>query len=92
MRNPHHQFQARALLLGAMFSLAASAFFFWLLYVRYLNVEFNELGRFFNAEEQVVQTDSAFVWCLPAFGFLVLAAALMALRKRRRRTGPSVCK
>lgn len=70
---------------GIVLSLAASAFFFWLWVDRYLRVDFNELGRHYDAEAQVVFTDAAFVWCLPAIGFLLLAAALIAVRLRRRR-------
>lgn len=70
---------------GIVLSLAASAFFFWLWVDRYLRVDFNELGRHFDAEAQVVLTDSAFVWGLPAFGFLLVAAVQIAVRLRRRR-------
>lgn len=74
---------------GIVLSLAASAFFFWLWVDRYLRVDFNELGRHYDAEAQVVLTDAAFVWCLPAIGFLLLAAALIAVRLRRRRAEPA---
>ncbi|WP_295637659.1 hypothetical protein [uncultured Methylibium sp.] len=70
---------------GVVLSLAASAFFFWLWVDLYLRVDFNELGRHYDAEAQVVVTDSAFVWGLPAIGFLLLAAAQIAVRLRRRR-------
>lgn len=79
----------RVLSTGILLSLAASAFFFWLWVDRYLLVDFNELGRHYDAEAQVVFTDAAFVWCLPAIGFLLLAAALIAVRLRRRRAEPA---
>ncbi len=58
-------------------ALAASAFFFWLWYERYWSIEFNELGRYYDAQHQVVYTDAAMVWGLPAFGFLLIAVAMM---------------
>lgn len=54
--------------------LAFSAFFFWLWYERYLSIEFNELGRYYDAEAQMVYTDAAFIWCFPVVVFLFLAA------------------
>jgi hypothetical protein len=75
----------RVFSLGVVLSLLASAFFFWVWYFRCLRLEFNELGRYYDAENQVVYTDAGFVWCLPAFGFLVVAASLMLYRKWRSR-------
>jgi hypothetical protein len=60
--------------------LATSAFFFWLWYERYLRIEFNELGRYYDAENQIVYTDTGFVWCIPAFGFLLAALTLITTR------------
>lgn len=51
---------------GAGVSLALSAFFFWLWYEQYLRWDFNELGRYYDAVDGVVYTDSGFVWVLPA--------------------------
>lgn len=70
-----------------MLSLVAASFFFWIWYERYLSIEFNELGRYYDAETQVVHTDSSFVWCIPAFGFLLAAALQLACRVWRRRAG-----
>lgn len=75
----------RVLSLGVVLSLAASAMFFWIWYERYLAIDFNELGRYYDAEAQIVYTDAAFVWCLPAFGFLLLATVKIAYRLWRRR-------
>lgn len=75
----------RVISLGVAVCLAASAFFFWVWYFRYLRLEFNELGRYFDAENEIVYTDPGFVWCLPAFALLFLAAAKIAYRVRRRR-------
>jgi hypothetical protein len=69
--------------------VVASAFFFWLWYEQHLRHEFNELGRYYDAENQVVYTDAGFVWCFPAFGFLVIACILVAVRLRRRIASPS---
>ncbi|MDM0008231.1 hypothetical protein QTI51_25895 [Variovorax sp. J22G73] len=66
-------------------SLAASAFFFWAWYERYLRWDFNELGRYYDADTQTVYTTSGFAWALPAFGCLLLAVALLARAWRRRR-------
>jgi hypothetical protein len=70
---------------GVIVLLALSAFFFWLWYERYLRLEFNELGRYYDATNQIVYTDAGFVWCLPAFGFLLWALATVAARLWRRR-------
>ena len=70
---------------GVVLALAASAVFFWVWYARYLGVDFNELGRHYDADAQVVTTDSAFVWGLPAVGCLLVALALIGHRLWRRR-------
>jgi len=83
----------RAFSLGALISLGLSMPFYWLWYERYLRIEFNELGRYYDAETQTVYTDAAFVWCLPAFGFLALAVANVAyrlLRRHRARTASGI--
>lgn len=85
MKSTNHQPAIRLFSTGVVLSLAASALFFWLWYKRYLAIGFNELGRYYEAAPQVVYTDSAFVWCLPAFGFLLLAAVQIAFRTRRHR-------
>jgi hypothetical protein len=77
-----------AALIGPVLSLAASAFFFWAWYDRYLRRDFNELGRFYDPECLCVYTTSGFVWVLPACGFLLLALWLAARAMRRAR----VCK
>lgn len=64
--------------------LAASAFFFWLWYEQYLRYEFNELGRYYDADNQIVHTDAGFIWCLPAFGLLLIAFVLVLVRIRWR--------
>lgn len=69
---------------GAALSLAASAVCFWLWYDHYLRIDFNELGRYHDPETQVVYTDAAFVWGVLGFGLLLAAAALWAIRHRRR--------
>ena len=54
-----------------MWSFAASIICFWFWYVLYFGLDFNELGRSFDQENQVVFTDSAFVWGFPTLGFLL---------------------
>ncbi|MGP0171636.1 hypothetical protein ACSVIJ_07100 [Pseudomonas sp. NCHU5208] len=71
--------------IGVVLSLLASGFFFWVWYFRYLRLEFNELGRYYDAENQVVYTDAGFVWCLPAFGLLAVAVTQISYRLWRRR-------
>jgi hypothetical protein len=77
----------RILTIGFVLSLAASAFFFWVWYERYLRLDFNELGRYYDAETQIVYTDAGFVWSLPAFGFLFLALLRLIIALRRRHRG-----
>lgn len=70
---------------GVVLALVASALFFRVWYARHLGVDFNELGRHYDADAQVVTTDSAFVWGLLAVGCLLVALALIGHRLRRRR-------
>ena len=51
----------RIITIGFVLSLAASAFFFWVWYERYLRWDFNELGRYYDDENQIVYTDAGFV-------------------------------
>ncbi|WP_439537445.1 hypothetical protein [Methyloversatilis sp.] len=85
MTDPKQARPARLFSRGVVLALVASALFFWVWYARYLSVDFNELGRHYDAEAQVVATDSAFVWGLPAVGCLLVALALMGRRLWRRR-------
>lgn len=71
--------------IGFVLSLCASAFFFWVWYERYLRFDFNELGRYYDAEQQIVYTDAGFVWALPAFGFLLVALFKLVIAAWRRR-------
>ena len=75
----------RIVTIGFVLSLAASAFFFWVWYERYLRLDFNELGRYYDVEAQIVYTDAGFVWALPAFGFLFLALLRLAVAAWRAR-------
>ena len=68
---------------GAGVCLLLSAFCFWLWYDLYLRRDFNELGRDYDPVDQVVYTDSAFVWIVPAL-LLLAAGAWLAWRARRR--------
>lgn len=72
---------------GVVLPLAASLPFFWLWYARYLTIEFNELGRHYDTAMQTVHTDAAFVWCLPALGFLLIAVVNL-VRTARRKASP----
>ena len=63
--------------------LLLSAFCFWLWYDLYLIRDFNELGRDYDPVDQVVYTDSGFVWIVPAL-LLLAAGAWLAWRARRR--------
>ncbi|MNX64518.1 hypothetical protein D3C86_955460 [compost metagenome] len=67
----------------AVASLALSAFFFYAWYAQYLKWDFNELGRYYDPVDQVVYTDSGFVWVLPA-GVLLVVGLLYAWRGWRR--------
>jgi hypothetical protein len=75
----------RIVTIGFVLALAASAFFFWVWYERYLRLDFNELGRYYDEVDQIVYTDSGFVWVLPAIGFLLLALVRLAIALWRRR-------
>jgi hypothetical protein len=66
-------------------SLATSAFFFWVWYERYLRFDCNELGRYYDAENQIVYTDAGFVWLLPALGLLIITLLRLFVAIRRRR-------
>jgi len=68
---------------AALVSLALSSVFFYAWYAQYLRWEFNELGRYYDSVEQVVYTDSGFVWVLPA-GVLLAAGLMFAWRGWRR--------
>ena len=81
--------RAKVIPFAAVLSCAASVFFFWIWYERYLSIDFNALGRHYDAEARIVYTDAAFVWCIPAFMFLLLAVGLVAARVWRRRTDSS---
>ena len=78
----------RIITVSFVLSLAASAFFFWVWYERYLRWDFNELGRYYDAENEIVYTDAGFVWALPAFGFSIVALLrLFVAIWRRKRSG-----
>jgi len=68
---------------AALISLALSAVCFYAWYAQYLRWEFNELGRYYDPIEQVVYTDSGFVWVLPA-GLLLAVGVMFAWRGWRR--------
>ena len=87
MKNPMQGQSFKLRSIGIVLCLAASAFFFWLWYERYLRIDFNELGRYYDPETQIVYTDSAFVWCLPALGFLLFAVVQGGFLIWRRRAG-----
>jgi hypothetical protein len=76
----------RTAIVGAVLSAALSAFFFWIFYERYLRLDFNELGRFYDAETQIVYTDAGFVWAVPAAVFLTLAVGCLVVAARRSRS------
>ena len=63
---------------GAGACLLLSAFCFWLWYDLYLIRDFNELGRDYDPVDQVVYTDSGFVWIVPALLLLAAGAWLAA--------------
>ncbi len=68
---------------AALLNLALSAIFFYAWYAQYWRWDFNELGRYYDPVEQVVYTDSGFVWVLPA-GALLGVGLLCAWRGWRR--------
>ena len=68
---------------AAGISLALSALFFYAWYAQYLRWDFNELGRYYDPVDQVVYTDSGFVWILPA-GAMLAVGLLCAWRGWRR--------
>lgn len=57
---------------AALLWLCLSALFFYAWATRYLMRDFNELGRHYDPVDQIVYTEAAAVWVLPA------ALALMA--------------
>ncbi len=59
-----------------------SAFFFWVFYERFYRFDFNELGRYYDAETDTVYTSSGFVWILPAVFFLLPGLFLLLFRKK----------
>lgn len=59
-----------------------AALLFWLWHERYVAIDFNELGRHYDAATQTVHTDAAFVWCLPALGFLLIAVVNLVRQHR----------
>lgn len=68
---------------AAVVCLALSAVCFYAWYARALRWQFNELGRHYDPVEQVVYTESGFVWVLPA-GALLCLGLLFAWRGWRR--------
>ena len=50
-----------------------SLLFFWIWYERYLRWDFNELGRCYDPQTDMVYTESGFVWSIPVFAFLLLS-------------------
>lgn len=85
MKNRTTEKSGSIITVGLALLFATSAFFFWVWYERYLRLDFNELGRYYDAETQTVYTDAGFVWSLPAFGFLLLAIAKLVFSIWRRR-------
>jgi hypothetical protein len=75
---------ARAAVLGWIAGAAAAVSIVCggLGYRHYLALEFNELGRHFDEQAQVVITDSAFAWFVPTGGFALLAVLSWRLRSR----------
>ena len=63
----------------ALLFFCLSMFFFWVWYERYLRWDFNELGRYYDAESQTVYTESGFIWSIPTFIFLLMS--LISARK-----------
>ena len=68
--------------LKSLISLCLSVFFFWTWYEHYLRWDFNELGRYYDAESQIVYTDSAFIWVIPAVLFLLVSVWGIVRRSR----------
>jgi len=64
--------------------LSLAAFFFWVWYERYLSLDFNELGRYYDSEADIVYTDAGSVWALPTFVFSFLSAIRLAFAIRLR--------
>jgi len=88
MTDPGKPKPRRIITVSFVLSLAASAFFFWVWYERYLRWDFNELGRYYDDVNQIVYTDAGFVWMLPAFGFLIVALIrLFVAIWRRKQSG-----
>nr|WP_315845817.1 hypothetical protein [uncultured Achromobacter sp.] len=68
---------------AAALCLPLSAFFYYVWYAFYLKWDFNELGRYYDPDDQVVYTSSGFVWVVPAT--LLLAAGLLCAWRGWRR-------
>ena len=93
MKSPtQHSQRPRLLSAGSVLCFLASLFFFWVWYQRYLKIDFNALGRYYDETNQIVYTDSAFVWVVPATLFLVagFSGLLRAYLRRRGHRGNHV--
>lgn len=94
MPNPpiKHSRQPRLHGAGPALCFLVSSLFFWVWYERYVKIEFNELGRYYDETNQVVYTDSAFVWIVPATLFLIagLFGLLRACQRGRAHRGNDV--
>ena len=95
MSNPSQKFKSKGTpaafvtILSAFACMAISALCFSYYYIRYLKWDFNELGRYYDAEHQIVYTTSAGIWISPALAFLMatLILALLSYFIHRRNKG-----
>lgn len=71
----------------AILWLALAAFFGYIWYERYLRIDFNELGRYWDSEAEMVYTEGGFVWAIPTAIFLIcgIRAAIRHRNAAKRR-------
>lgn len=79
---PKRSFWKTLFFILSLIFFAISAFFFWLFYECGYRHEFNELGRCYDVETDMVYTTAGLFWSLPALCFLVLGLYMIVFSKR----------
>ena len=76
-----HQLLYHFLTLAAVMFVLLGTLCSWLFYQFYLRLEFNELGRYFDIENEVIHTDSNVVYG-PIAGLFFIAGITTLLARR----------
>ncbi len=74
-----------SIFVASFFFIILGILLFWAFYKRYLKWDFNELGRYYDAESQLVYTDSAFIWGILAVPFLFVGIVLLIRSIKRKK-------